>query len=484
MKVVLFGAFLVFGALFTYKINSNSNYNRSISSINFKTSEENVSSSASAFIKEIHAVKSVEQMEKFIQHHLKNLEGHRLNDSLDQLDNDYKIMTSHLYAVNSLRGVGYRIQGIAELDKSKHYNRGIVSDMIIIKLQNLATHINTYYPAFGDVVFDWISIPRENQKKDFHFISDIQNFAMSDLYFDLQKTRQIIDSVEVSFANPVTLDGVLLTGSKNIMTPDKRFFNVYPHALEAIKSSLESQSHDLIVFSQYNRDDYLNYQYKQSASLFSIKSALSRNGRPKSEVTQNILKWDKLYTFRQINQPAPEGHDTWMLKAWDHAKAHIAKEALVVELMNQAKEVLSSEEAWQAIANPYLVSLYRKNPAGLLSKRAAIVNKDKVVLRSWMTGDMISINLPKFYTQPPKDLKVFLPTQFDTNAKKSFKYNGKDLVNYRYGMPNQWNVAEWSKYFPSVKNNSDIKTLTNVLNESSEAPVVGAIVNRFITVSK
>lgn len=484
MKKLLFGTFLLFGAFFTYNLNKDKSHKRSISSLSYQANEENVSASAAGFIKEIHAVLSVEQMDKFVQKHLQVLEKNRSQNTLDQLDDDYKIMAAYLYAVNSLRGVGYRIQGLSEAGKGKHYNRGIVSDMIIIKLQNLATHINTYYPAFGDVVFDWISVPRANQTKDFRFISDIQDFVISDLYFDLQRTNEIINSVEVSFSKPITLDGSLFTGSKNVMTPDKRFFNLYPHAVEMIKSGLESESHDLIVFSQYNRDDFLNYQYKQAASLLSLKSTLNREGRPKSEVTANIKKWSKLYTFREIKNPLPAGYDSWMLRAWGHARTHINQEANIVEMMKEAKENLSPEEAWQAIANPYLVNLIRKNPAGIMNKRAAIINKENVVLRSWVTGDMISINLPKFYTNPPRDLKVFLPTSFDTNAKKFFKYNGKELVNYRYGMPSEWNVQEWSKYFPSVQNNDDIKRLTKVLSRSSEAPVVGAIVNRFITVSK
>lgn len=484
MKKILFGTFLLFGAFFTYNLNKDVLHKRSISSLNYQANEESVSMAATEFIKEIHAVLTLEQMEKFIEKHLQILEQNRSQKTLDKLADDYKIMASHLYAVNSLRGVGYRIQGLAEADKGKHYNKGVVRDMIIIKLQNLATHINTYYPAFGDVVFDWISVPMATQTKDFRFISDIQNFAISDLYLDMQKTNEIIRSVKVSLSKPVTLDGSLFTGSKNVMTPDKRFFNVYPHALEAIKSSLESQSHDLIVFSQYNRDDFLNYQYKQTSSVLSLKSSLNRDGRPKSEVTANINKWSKLYTFREIKQTPPEGYDTWMLRAWEHARRHINLESNVVEMMKKAKEALSPEEAWQAVANPYLVNLFRKNPSGLMNKRAAIVNKENVVLRSWATGDMISISLPKFYTQPPKDLKVFLPTEFDTNTKRALKYNGKELVNYRYGIPTGWNVSEWAKYFPSVQNNTDIKTLTNVLNRSSEAPVVGALVNRFITVSK
>lgn len=487
--VMFLAGFVAYTGYYSYKFKSEVPVGsaRKISSLNNMSSlasEENVSMQATEFIKEIHSVMNVEQMDKFVTKHVAILEKARRNNTLGDLSNDYKIMAAYLYGVKDLRGVGYRLHGLAESDKNKHYNKGIASDLMIIKLQNIASHINLYYPAFGDVAFDWIALPTATQKKDFKFVSDIQDFMMSTIYADLQLTKQIFDSVEISITSPVTMDAILLTGSKNVMTPDKRYYNIYPHALEAMKSNIESQSHDLIIFSQYNRDDYFNYQYKQSSSMFNIVPAQYRVGRPKSEVVSNLKKWNNLYTLREIGVNPPAGYDTWMLRAWEHVKSHVDAESRVVELMKEVKEVLSPEEAWQAIANPYIVSLYKKNPTNLMSKRSALVNKENVVLRSWVTGDVVSVNLPKFYTNPPEDLKAFLPTSFDTNAKKRFKYNGKDLVNYRYGMPNSWNVQEWSKYFPSVKSNDDIRVLTGVLNRSSEAPVVGAIVNKFVSASK
>lgn len=100
-----------------------------------------------------------------------------------------------------------------------------------------------------------------------------------------------------------------------------------------------------------------------------------------------------------------------------------------------------------------------------------IMSKETESLRSGVTGEVVQLNYSKLFLSPPKDLKVFLPTQFDKKANASREVtlaDGKKKTltyrNYAEGSAIGWDVKQFEAYFPSVKGNADVYRTVRVLN--------------------
>lgn len=461
----------------------NSKSKRSISSV---MNDSEISLEAREYIEEVKKINSSALLNNLIEKHITILE----KSDLDKLPSDYKLMTSYLYPLRSFRGFGFRIMGLVENkkklfgnDKELSYNQGIVRNVLISEIQNLATHLTTYYPGFGGVLLDWITLPTEAMTQDFHHMQDIQNFAMNELYPSLDKTLTLVRNLNTSFESPINFDASMILNEKNV-TPGRKIYHVYPHLMTLLRADLEKKMHDLIVFSQYNRNDFISYRYNENKSFVGISNTQSKMGLPKSESTKNLLKWPKLYTYQKINRDIPEGYESWMAVAYNHLKNRADLERLSFDQMKEARSFMSAEEAKNAILNPYIESYFGARTYSSLDRRVDMVNEEEAILRSVTTGKIVKVNLPNFYKNPPNDLKSFLPTDFEKQMRKRFEYKGHELTNYRYGMPTGFNTKEWAKYFPSVKTNDDVFEVARVLSQNFETPIMSEIVSRFVEVTK
>jgi hypothetical protein len=482
---IIYPCLLVFG-VFVGKWDWSSATNsqsRNISSVTFD--ETNISKEAHHFREELYKIKTTETLVSFLSKHISNLETHRKAKTLKKLPADYRLLASFLYPLKELRGIGYRVYGLTKVKKSDaSYSRTVIRNILNSKLQGAASLLETYYPGRHQLLFSWITEPAKGQTKDLKYIHDIQNFAMDKLYANLQHTYEVINSIEgVSIDKPITLDSALLTGNSNALPIDKRYYNIYPHGLTSLKGSLQKMSHDFILFSQYNRDDIINFKYKEKRSLFSGLIIDPNPGYPMVTVVNELNKWKNLYTLREISQKSPSSEKTWLQVAYSHAQNLIKLETKAYKEMENASKKLTAKEAQYSLLNPKASNYRKTRTKEVLSKRNELINNEQVAFRNWITGDNITISYSKLYTNPPQDLRVFLPIKFNTDVDKKITIHGERLANYKYGVPTEWNLDAWQSYFPSVKSNEDIKKIAQTLNTSSSGRGIANIVSRFVSIA-
>ena len=449
--------------------------------------ETNISPMAYEFTKSLKRIKSVADIDLFIKNQYQKIEAKRSKNQLSQLPSDYRLLASFIYPIVNLRGILYRIFGLVKKGKQKKYSRKIIKTIINSKLQSLASIINLYCPSVGNTIFDWLTEPAAGITRDLEYIHQIQDFIITNIYGNLQKSLQVISSIkELSLSNPITIDSSILTGDKNVLPKNKRYFNVREHELIALKQYIHSYSHGMILYAQYNRDDIINFEYAKKKKLGNPLHIFSSKIRGFSmyDSVKELRKWKNLYTFRTIKQERPAQHKTWLLAAYDHAKKHIALGPLFLEEIQKVAPLLSENQAALSIINPKSQVLLTKRLLSAVKLKTDLILNHESSLRNNITGAMIISNYPMFYTAPSMDLKKFLPLKngFKLNTKKEL-FKGK-IINYRYGQPTNWDISYWNKYFPSIKTDQDVKKVAQTIKSTSLANnMIFNILIRFVSIS-
>lgn len=449
--------------------------------------ETNISPMAYQFTQDLKSSTTIIKIDRFINTHYKKLESFRTLNKLNELPNDYRLMASFVYPIVNLRGSLYRIFGLVERGSGKHYNLKIVRTILNSKLQALASLINTYCPSVGNVIFDWLTSPGPGIETDLKYVHQVQDFIMTDIYVNLQKMLEIVESIKnISVNAPITIDSSVFTGQKNALPKDRRYFNIRSHELTALKQIIHSYSHGMILYAQYDRDDFINFEYakkkKQGNPLHLFSSKV--RGFSMYDRVKELKRWKSLYTFRKIGLSKPKEFSTWMLTAYDHAKKHSILEPLFLEQVTIASNALTLKQAQLSIINPKSKVLLTTRSKELFKKKSLLLLNDQSSVRNTITGEMILVNYPKFYSHPPKDLKLFLPLKDGFNLEGKKRLFNKKIINYRYGQAKAWNISYWKEYFPSVNTNSDIKAVAQTIKSSSSSSnMILNILVRFVSIS-
>lgn len=483
---------ILFGSMTNNSSNNQSQRNfRTVSNVTYD--EANISKDAHEFSSSFSKVKTPADFDKILSTHLLKLEDHRKKKTLESLPSDYRFLVSFLYPIEHLKGVGFRVLGFtsrpgikasSQHKKSHKYNHPIIKNLFVSKLQGASSIFDTYFPNFGSVMFDWITQPAKGQTSDFNMVSDLQNFVIKNVYSNVQKMLEVQNSInDVTIESPLTIDSIIMTGSAYAVPKERRYYNIYKHELASVKSYLNLLSHNLIFYAQYNRNDYINFEFNEKKELAKQVHILSNQGLPMMDAVKEFNKWKDLFTIRTIPFSSPIEGKTWMQTAHHHIMNHIEAEEEVIIHLREADQQLSDELKRHSFYNPNraFISSSRMDKHNALRRK--IASENNVPIRNWLTGDIASVNYRKFYDAPPSDLKVFLPIGFNTDEDKKLKMNGQKYVNYRYGNPESWNISAWNSYFPSVKTNEDVRTLAQTLKNNSATKLSNKIIGRFVSIS-
>jgi hypothetical protein len=129
-----------------------------------------------------------------------------------------------------------------------------------------------------------------------------------------------------------------------------------------------------------------------------------------------------------------------------------------------SNSVLNSETAYKLFqgkkANPSMgLNPIHFSPEAHEHLERAMRNMEDVVkgvteVRDPVSGKSVTLNLPAFYNNPPKNLNILMANQFDQseNEKLIKSKNGETLRfrNYYRGQSVAWNNEAWKNYVPSA----------------------------------
>lgn len=382
-----------------------------------------------------------------------------LDAKYETLPTDAKFFAAQIIPIQSLRGFVYRARSVFE-----KRSRGVHSAVLTVA-KDTATNFRIYLPQDNmAVVEEFFMSPyyvKGNLVSVFNDEADIQGWLAGPLREQILKADERIGKLNLS--EPVVWDQRFSFGPDSFKDGVNRFRLIGELEKSMVRSAMMTSVASLSFLRAYNIRGSIDLS-RDLGKLYGIDGFLSQvDGVSARKITNTINK------YPQIGTLLPDG------EAWMKSSLHASRWA-----------VAHAWSAWQASSdsrkneNLYAVDsgYWRVNRQDveqnleLLYRVVASDSSEK--MRSAVTGEVIEIRYADFFNKPPKDLKVFLPTGFDTrskvtrNAVADAKGDTKPLTyrNYAEGSPENWNVSAYTTYFPSIKKNDDVFKSVRVLSHS------------------
>lgn len=423
-------------------------------------------------------------------------------DQIPASANDLKFTIARMAAWMPMKGIIWRMTPMV-------HQVATTQEAILASLKNFSEQVKINEPnSQVEAHMLFLSMPTADLVgKQFHVESEFISFLAKEVYPALKKSVQRIEALKMvnvqknGEETPIVFDGKIRFGenSFNGNYDDYERFKVLGEAERfAALARIQRRMYSIAVATAYNWNGHLALK-RDIGKLYGIGVAESAlfdalpgdadpylRGVSRETRVATTKKYKNLYTL------TPYGKD-WMALAYFHLH----------------KSGIFLEETWKNIKNNDNHYISQIDPEVFMARKeqneVAIMNIKKLVgaygpgvsgrtkINGTMSGEELTVDLKGFYENPPRDLKVLLPTAFVKNedlnglkklpqysSLKEVKSGTSDIMevnlngtnvrfrNYLFGRAISWNSSAeaYGKIFPSLKNGSDVGHAMKILNET------------------
>ncbi|OUR93688.1 hypothetical protein A9Q84_19690 [Halobacteriovorax marinus] len=448
------------------KVKAKKRGRRSISS-KVEVDDSRLSKEFKSFRKTYLSIKDPIELEKQLRH---------IDKNYDSYPDDLKLVAAILTPMLEMKSFAYRMYPLLKREKVTH-------SVLLTRVYRFASFMSVNLPTDQwDAGFRFMSEPFEYEMTNnrFHKTSDLQEFVTNKIYPALAKAAERVQALDFS-TNNMTWDHKLLYGTASFQDEFKRYRLIGESERLLLLANLHYGLSWSARFSAYNVSGTLSL-VKDMGSLYGIDSMFGFSkvdGVTAKKIVAKInkRKYKKLFTIL-------DGGKEKMQLSFKHLREAARVSVVAWEEMKERRNGEANESA--LIRSEMFESFIGRIDRGA-ETFVDIVNGPTIV-RSDITGEVITVDLPKFLMNPPKDLKSLLPTSFtsadDMKSKKIANKSGKmksvKFRNYHYGKATSWELKSYNTLLPEVKNGDDISTAARILNQSPGAAPVALIINPFM----
>ncbi len=399
-----------------------------------------------AFRDKFLAVKTAEQLDALMD---------QLDKGYDAAPADLKFVSTQLLPMRALRSIVWKMVPLV------HKTR-MAQSVLLTGVKQVASSMRVYLPTEQwEAGFAYVSEPFSGDDRQFGTENDLQVYLANVAYPELLKSSTRLAALQNL---NITWDNKLLYGVASFQDSIDRYRQLGEAERYSALSSTQAGLAWIAMFCAYRVDGGLNVA-QEVGTLYGVDGFdLLRGveGAPADRRVE-ILRKGKYQHFLELY---PTGAQ-WTQLAFKHITESTYNASVAWA------EVKDRPAAPTAAIDPSWI-----NPAsrqiGLSMPNIEAMLQGRTELRSAITGETATVDIPAFYSNPPKDLKAFLPTQFDqgeeylhknvptaSGGTKSVKYR-----NYFRGRPTGWDVAAYQAYLPDVKSSGDVIRASRVLSQS------------------
>jgi hypothetical protein len=387
----------------------------------------------------------------------------------NNLSNGAKIVTAQLIALKPFRGILYRLRPLAEAQHTP-----FIHGMIISYLRGVNAGINNLFPSEQwKAGFEYISKPYPGMGKQIFDEQDFYDYIAKELRPSVGNLSNRISALKLT--QPVYLDNKIFWANANFVSDHDRFVTVGITEKYAYMSA--------IYFSLASINNALAYDwtdlFKATQSywtLYGFNTAFARQDNMTAK-----QRTDKIRTNRDLFTRLPNaatltaGHNG----SYDYfiAGLRMAKMA-----WNRIKGEVQDHpgQASPGNNNSFNYAIDSRGFAPFVRViDTSFLNVDSLVHENGVAsavvnGEVAEVNFKKLFTDPPADLKDFLPTHFlggeteltDTVTHLTYR-------NYSRENPDGWNYTKFTPYFPQATDPEGLKRTIRVLNQSWGGAIIG-----------
>lgn len=413
------------------------------------------------------------EMKKFREEFLKVKTADELDAKLTELDKNYdsysddvKFMAAQLIPMRALRGLVWRLIPTVEDTKITH-------SLLLTQVKSLGVNMKIFLPTDQwNAAFDYITQPFV-QNGQFPFTQagevvaqfpkgsevHVQAYMRNTVLPMLRTSALRLDKIDLSDSY-IVWDNKLLYGPGAFPSAMDRYSLVGEVEKQTSLTYLYGTLSEIAYQSAYSQEGGLKMN-QQISKLYGWDSFLSKvDGVPASKRIQIIRdpkysNWGRLYDDGQ----------KWLNSSWHFLARSVAHGDLAWNAMKSrpVSEVYFSD-------NSYALPFQR--PVNLRLDNLKKMLEGPTMIRSFITEETATVNLKEFYLNPPTDLKDLYATGFEGGAENAtLSLKTKDGVkafshrNYFKGRPMSWKIDAYKKYFPAVKNGTDLQNTARILSQ-------------------
>lgn len=400
----------------------------------------------------VHAVKTSEAMETLLNDLDKNYESY---------PTDVKFYITQIMPAKAFRGIFYRLKPL--FDGKSNF----VHSQILTTAKAMATRAQVFLPyEHAQAGYEYIASPFVSSTGEmvegFKEEADVQVWIVSELLPLINQSAQRLE--KLNLVEPIVWDQKMVFGPKSFGDSVNRFKMIGEFEKNLSLSAHYGAITNLATIRAYSVQNSVAL-YKEIGFLYGF-DGFGLFNRIDGVSAEKVAKVMRKPAFANTGKLMPDG-DKWMDYAYKSSQKSLKRLSMAWELSSSERK----DENLYAFNTNFINVNRDEVEENLRILNRVIMSKDVESLRSGVTGEVVQMNYSKLFTSPPKDLKVFLPTQFDKNAKASREVtlaNGtkKTLTyrNYAEGSATGWDVKQYETYFPSVKVNDDVYRTVRVLN--------------------
>lgn len=393
---------------------------------------------------------------------------------------DMKYVAARMAPLKNLRGFLYKLTPVMEREKITH-------SYFLTVVRRMVAQMTLFFPFdHADATFEYFAKPymeNGNLVSQYKTLREFQNHLGLGLYPSMIESANRIASLNFS-KDKVIWDNKIMNGSESFVDDIARFRILGEAERNATMFRLHRGMAFLNRFVAYNIENLMPY-VKDMGKLYGIDGFFSEVDGAPSYVRVKVARKKKYKDLFTLSKNGKE----WMTQSL----GHIQESVKYLRLLNE--ELKDAPANSFARINPVRVAAWEREINSGLETLEAVVN-GPTELRSPVTGEVIQVNLPAFYTNPPSDMKKFLPIAWDTSSKTIktdmkvkktvFSKNDKKDVqvpveyrNYYWGRPTAWNASYYKTYFPSIKNDQDVARHIRIFRQSFGASTIGTPITDF-----
>ncbi len=383
------------------------------------------------FQSKLFALKSKEDLDTL----LVNLEANYDNHSPA-----LKLITLNLSVLPLFKSFTYSVEKIVSSQK-------MVRTRTVSMMKNLSKTlaVNTSLKQWN-VGFDYLSVPFVSNNKLPHQFKDeveMQSYMCSAVYDKVKSNSLRLSKLASEIKRPIVFDKRVAFGKDTFKDDLSRFTVLNKPELMMMRSGLESALFDLAFSCAYSIDGVTKVA-KNVGMLYGM-DMMKLFSQPDGVSNKNkVLAMRAVPQFLKLKADGEQ----WTKKSWDHGK-----EAQV--LLESAWESMDKYPETQnnAFKRDY-IDTHGEDIQTAIDKSKRFFSDSMTSIRSGSTGNIIKVNIKKFFDHPEKDLKDLLPTGWvegDDNISGVIQSTGESYTykNYRIGSPVKWKDEVFSKYVQS-----------------------------------
>ncbi len=419
---------------------------------NSNIDESMMSSELKKIINRVHECKSSEDLEDLFT---------ELNKNYDSYPKDVQFYITQALPMKSMRGMVYRLKPMFE-KKSK-----FIHSQVLSWVKDAASSMKVLMPyEHIEAGFEYVASPYISQDgkvvASFKDEKEIQEYIAKEVMPLIVLSVKRLEALDLT--DPVVWDQRISFGPKSFGDNVKRFKLIGEFEKNMVLSSAYSSLSSIAVFLAYNIENSIEL-YKEVGFLYgldgfgffnkvdgvSVEKIATVMRKPRFEQTGTLLanseKWME-YAYTTSLKSIKRLNDAWSMSEEDRKNAD------------------------SFIFNTGYLSINRD----LISENINMANriawsKSAESMRSAVTGEVIQVSYHTMFSNPPLDLKEFLPVTFErgnTITRKVSKGigSGQTLTyrNYSEGMAKSYNVKAFTPYFPNIKTQDDVFKTARVLS--------------------